>query len=175
MPANRLRLLMPLAAGVLLSACSQDMSDLEQYVAEVKARKSSNVEPLPQIRQYEPFEYVGTGRRDPFEPQRPTGPVAGAGSPEDALRPDVNRNREPLEEFPLDGLRMVGTLRTPRGIFALIREPDGIVHRVSYGNYLGQNYGKIVGISEAEVRLEEIIPDGFGGYMKRPASIALSE
>ena len=163
------------ATALLLAGCSNDMSDLEQYVAEIKARKSSNVEPLPQIRQYEPFEYVGIGRRDPFEPQGPTGPVAGAASPENALRPDLNRNREPLEEFPLDGLRMVGTLRTPSGIFALIREPEGIVHRVSYGNYLGQNYGKIVDISEAEVSLEEIIPDGFGGYMKRPASIALSE
>lgn len=159
----------------LLAGCSEDMSDLEAYVAEVKSRTSSNVEPIPQIRQYEPFEYVGIGRRDPFEPQRPSGPLAGAGSPENALRPDLNRNREPLEEFPLDGLRMVGTLRTQAGTYALIREPEGIVHRVTYGNYLGQNYGKITGISEAEVQLEEIIPDGFGGYMKRPASIALSE
>lgn len=170
-----IRLVVALSALTLLAACAQDMSDLESYVAEIKARKSSNVEPLPQIRQYEPFEYVGIGRRDPFEPQRPSGPVAGAGSPEDALRPDLNRNREPLEEFPLDGLRMVGTLRTPAGVFALIREPEGIVHRVTYGNYLGQNYGKITSISEAEVQMEEIIPDGFGGYMKRPASIALSE
>ena len=169
-----LRYIAPLAA-MLLAGCAQDMSDLEAYVADIKARKSSKVEPLPQIRQYEPFEYVGIGRRDPFEPQRPIGPVAGAGSPENALRPDLNRNREPLEEFPLDGLRMVGPLRTPAGTFALIREPEGIVHRVSYGNYMGQNYGKITSISEAEVQMEEIIPDGFGGYMKRPASIALSE
>ena len=162
-------------SGLVLTACSRDMSDLQQYVNEIKARKSSQVEPLPQIQQYEPFEYESTGRRDPFEPQRPSGPVSGAESPENALRPDLNRNREPLEEFPLDGLRMVGTLRIQGTTYALIREPDGIVHRVSPGNYMGQNYGKIIGISEAEVRLEEIIPDGFGGYMKRPASIALSE
>lgn len=164
------------AAGVLvLAGCSRDMSDLEAYVAEVKARKSSNVEPIPQIQQYEPFSYVPAGRRDPFVPQAQEAPGSGPGSPEHSLRPDTNRNPEALEEFPLDSLRMVGTLSTNNGTFALIRAPDGIVHRVTYGNYMGQNYGKIIGISEIEVQLEEIIPDGFGGYMKRDAAIALSE
>ena len=156
-----------------LAGCSRDNSDLRDYIAEVKARKSSVVEPLPQIRQYEPFEYISTDRRDPFTPvvqEAPSGPT-----PENSLRPNENRNREALEEFPLDGLRMVGTLSTDQATFALVRAPDGIVHRVSLGNYMGQNYGKITSITEAEVTLEEIIPDGFGGYMKRSASIALSE
>lgn len=162
-----------LAGTLLVSACGGDNSDLRAYIDEVKSRTSTVVEPIPQIRQYEPFEYVQASRRDPFTPQiqeAPSGP-----SPENSIRPDANRNREALEEFPLDSLRMVGTLTTQRATYALIRAPDGIVHRISVGNYMGQNYGKITGISEAEVKLEEIIPDGFGSYMKRSASIALSE
>ncbi|WP_348672951.1 pilus assembly protein PilP [uncultured Abyssibacter sp.] len=157
-----------------VTACGRDTSELEAYIAEVKARKSSVVEPIPQIRQYEPFEYVPAERRDPFTPQAQDAPDSGP-SPENSIRPDANRNREALEEFPLDSLRMVGTLSTPRATYVLIRAPDGIVHRVSVGNYLGQNYGKITRITEAEVTLEEIIPDGFGGFMQRSASIALSE
>lgn len=168
-------LLLITAAAAMLLGCSQDMNDLETYIAEVKSRKSSDVEPIPQIQQYEPFTYLPAGRRDPFVPQAQEAPDGGPDSPENSLRPDTNRNPEALEEYPLDSLRMVGTLSTERGTFALIRAPDGIVHRVTVGNYMGQNYGKIVGISEIEVRLEEIIPDGFGGYMKRDASIALSE
>ena len=171
-----MRILHPTAlvvSALLLAACSRDNSDLRAYIDEVKSRTSTVVEPIPQIRQYEPFEYIPGERRDPFTPQvqeAPSGP-----SPENSIRPDANRNREALEEFPLDSLRMVGTLTTARATYALIRAPDGIVHRVSVGNYMGQNYGKITGISEADVTLDEIIPDGFGGYMKRSASIALSE
>ena len=170
-PAHLLLWMLCLAG---LTACGRDTSELEAYIAEVKARKSTVVEPIPQIRKFEPFEYLAADRRDPFTPQAQDAPNSGP-SPENSLRPDANRNREALEEFPLDSLRMVGTLSTQRATYALIRAPDGIVHRVAVGNYLGQNYGKITGITEAEVKLEEIIPDGFGGFMKRSASIALSE
>ena len=97
--------------------------------------------------------------------------TSGAGT----IRPDVNRPNEPLEEFPLDALRMVGTITMQQRAFALIRAPDAVVHRVSVGDHLGQNYGKITGISETEVVLMEIIPDGLGGYIQRPASVALTQ
>jgi type IV pilus assembly protein PilP len=158
-------------AALLLGACSSDMSDLERYVAEIKARKSTAIPPIPQIKQYEPFAYEPAGRRDPFvEVRRPQRTTAEGGP-----KPDLNRNREPLEEFPLDALRMLGTINTPAGIFALVRAPDNIIHRVTLKNYMGQNYGQIVAITPSEVRLQELVPDGFGGWVQRDATLALSQ
>jgi type IV pilus assembly protein PilP len=169
-----------LAATVLLAGCGSDMSDLEQYAMEVKSRTSRNIEPIPQIKTFEPFAYVaknkdGSDRRDPFAPLLISrdDALAGGGGAAGGIRPDATRPREPLEEFPLDSLRMVGTITLQKRAFALIRAPDAVVHRVSVGDHMGQNHGKITGISETEVVLMEIIPDGFGGFLQRPASVAL--
>jgi type IV pilus assembly protein PilP len=155
----------------LLAACSGDMSDLEQYAMEIKGRKSRAIDPIPQPKPYEPFAYEAADRRDPFlAVLQSKEDLAGAG-----LRPDINRPKEPLEEFALDGLRMLGTITQQNRSYALIKAPDNVVHRVTIGDHLGQNYGKITDISETEVNLTEIIPDGFGGWMQRPASIALAQ
>jgi type IV pilus assembly protein PilP len=161
-----------LLAAVGLSACSSEQSDLEQWVNEVKARKSNKIEPIPQIRQYEAFAYDPADRRDPFAPVEPQKQTS---SSSDGPKPDLDRNREPLEEFPLDALAMVGTIQKGSMEYALIRAPDGVVHRVIVGNHLGQNYGQIQRISEFEVTISEIVPDGFGGWVQRPASLALTE
>lgn len=158
------------AVTLLLSACSSDMSDLEQYAAEIKARKSTAIEPIPQIKQYEAFAYDPGNRRDPFTEVQPESRAAAEGP-----RPDLHRNKEPLEEFPLDALRMTGTIRTPSGVYALVRAPDGVIHRVTVKNYMGQNYGQIVAISESEIRLQELVPDGFGGWVQREATLVLAE
>jgi type IV pilus assembly protein PilP len=165
-----------LGVALLASACSQNMDDLEQYALEVKARTSKNIDPIPQPKPYEPFAYEAGERRDPFLPilQSRDSALAAAGG-EGSLKPDVNRPKEPLEEFPLDALRMVGTITMQQRAYALVRAPDAVVHRVSVGDHLGQNYGKITGISETEVVLMEIIPDGLGGWIQRPASVALTQ
>ena len=155
-----------------LSACSSGMSDLENYVTEVKGRKTRQIEPIPQVKQYEAFTYKAEDRRDPFvraEPPR------DANAPNSLLRPDLTRNREPLEEFPLDGLRMLGIINKDKTNYALVKAPDNVVHRVTLGNHMGQNYGKIVKVTETQVDLVEVIPDGFGGFMERPANLALTE
>lgn len=160
-----------LSAAVLLSACGGDMSDLRQYVAEVKSRKSRAIEPIPQMQPYIAFSYEAEGKRDPFVKIEPE----GDDSPISSIRPDLNRNREPLEEYPLDSLRMVGVIGTAQRTYALIKAPDSVIHRVGVGDHLGQNFGEIKRINETEVTLEEIIPDGFGGWMQRPAVLAMSE
>lgn len=156
------------AAAMTLAGCGSGMSDLEQYVAEVKARKSEAIEPIPQMKQYDQFAYVPGNRRDPYAPIEPRTDTAG-------LRPDMNRNLEPLEEYPLDSLRMHGVISIGNRSYALIKAPDNVVHRVGYGDHLGQNYGTVIRISESEVTINEIVPDGFGGWVERPASLALPE
>jgi type IV pilus assembly protein PilP len=170
---NRSRLLRGLlgAALVLLgSACTSGMDELQQYVAQVKARKSTKIDPIPQIKQYEAFTYVAGDRRDPFTP---TVPESARGN--EGIRPDLNRNKEPLEEFPLDALKMVGVIDYNKVLYAMVRAPDGVIHRVTVGNYMGQNFGKIVKITESEVALDEIVPDGFGGFKEQPATLAAEQ
>lgn len=169
--AARTGLLLGLLVG--LSGCGIiGMGDLEEFVAQEKAKKSAKIEPIPQIKQYEAFAYTEGARRDPFiatEPQRAGG---GGGS---GLQPDLRRNKEPLEEYPLDALRMVGTIQLNNQTYALVKAPDRIVHRVMRGNHMGQNFGAIIKIDDAEITLTEIIPDGFGGWMQRPATLALAQ
>lgn len=160
-----------LVAVLLLAGCGRGMDDLEQWVAEVKGRKSTQIEPIPQIKQYEAFAYDPSNRRDPFVEVQPQRDSAVASGP----RPDFNRNKEPLEEFPIDALRMQGIIKTTRATFALVKAPDGVIHRITIGNHLGQNYGEVRGISEAEIQIAEIVPDGFGGWVQRPAVLALTE
>ena len=168
---SKLRTLLIGAMVSLLAACGGGMDDLIEKVAEVKSRKSGRIEPLPQVKQYEAFVYEPGDRPDPFvtpEPQQDTADSAGP-------RPDLNRPKEPLEEFPLDSLRMQGIIQTPASIFALVRAPDGVLHRVSIGDHLGQNYGQIKAIAESEISIAELVPDGFGGWVTRPATLALAE
>jgi type IV pilus assembly protein PilP len=160
------------AASLLLAGCGNDMGELQQYIADVKARKSVNIEPIPQVKQFDAFVYLPTDRRDPFIPVEARNEPMQSTS---KLRPNSHRNREPLEEFPVDSLRMLGMVTSQDRRYALIKAPDGVVHRVGIGEHLGQNYGEVVRITESEVGLKEIVPDGFGGWVERPAKLALAE
>jgi type IV pilus assembly protein PilP len=163
-------LLCGLAAGVLLSGCEPQMDDLQQKVAEIKSRKSQQIEPIPAVKHFAAVTYEAGDRRDPFMPQEPeketTTGIAG---------PDLNRNKEPLEEYPLDALRMVGTMQAGGTTYAMVKAPDGVIHRVAVGNYMGQNYGQIKAITESEIQVAETVDDGFGGWTPRAASVALAE
>ena len=160
-----------LSAG-MLAACGGDMDDLDQYINEIKARPGGRIEPLPEITPYEVFTYVADaqGMRSPFVPDTPqaSGSTGGA-------RPDLDRSREYLESFPLDSLGMVGTLYIGDTMYGLVQTSDGLIHRVVPGNYMGQNDGRISGISESEITLVEIISDGIGGYIERDAAVGLTD
>ncbi len=91
------------------------------------------------------------------------------------VRPDVRRNREYLEQFALDSLKMVGTLNIGGKNYGLVQSKDGLVHRVLPGNYIGQNDGRVGSVTPAKINVTEIVPDGLGGYMERPAALPLSE
>jgi len=162
------------AALVSIAACGGDMDDLDQYINEVKSRPGGRIDPLPQIEPYEVFTYVADvqGVRSPFVPDTPQVDNSGVAG---GIGPDPDRSREFLEGFPLDTLSMVGTLYIGETMYGLVQTSDGLIHRVVPGNYLGQNDGRIAGISESEIELVEIISDGIGGYIERDAAISLSD
>lgn len=172
---NKLRLfVVALVPVVLFTGCSRDMQDLRDWVAEMNRRPAAQIEPLPQVQPYETFTYAADDRRSPFVPDSSIRQqVANAAS--GGLQPDFERPREFLEEFPLDTLRMVGTINMQDEMYGLILSTDGSVHRVRIGQYLGQNHGRITDISETSIELIEIIPDGTGGWAERRAAVALSE
>jgi type IV pilus assembly protein PilP len=160
-----------------MAACSSDpTADLEVYVEQVKSKQTSRIEPLPEFKPYESFAYQANDLRDPFTEPTFSHPQAAATQvTNNGIKPDFDRPTEPLEEFPLDSLRMVGTLEQNNENWALINDTDGTIHRVQPGNYAGQNHGKITRVTEFEVELTEIVPDGIGGWIERQASIAISE
>ena len=161
-----------IAAAVILSltGCSNDLDELQQKVAEIKNRPGERIEPLPEIKPYEAFAYGASNMRSPFVPSAPSRSDVAS-----AIRPDIKRSREFLEQFPLDTMQMVGTLQLQGRNYALVQGKDGLVHRVLPGNFMGQNDGRIIGITSTRISIIEIVPDGLGGYIERPASLALNE
>ena len=161
---------------VALAACGRGITstpgeapNLEKWAAEVKARPAPPLDPLPVMQQFETFEYAAQSLRDPFSN------AFSSDSTSAGPRPDPNRRKEPLEEFPLDSLDMVGTIGVGQGQVALVMAPDKVTYRVRPGMYLGQSDGRVVSVAATGIELVELIPDGAGGWMERPASIALDE
>lgn len=169
---NRTSTLSVLAAavGLCLSGCGNDLDGLQQKVAEIKSRPGERIEPLPEIKPYEAFAYTASTMRSPFVPSAPARNDMAS-----AIRPDIKRPREFLEQFPLDTMKMVGTLQLQGRNYALVQGKDGLVHRVVPGNFLGQNEGRIVGVTSTRISIIEIVPDGLGGYIERPAALSLTE
>ena len=168
-----------LGAGLVagLAGCGDRMGDLRQYTNEVRARKGGHIEPIPQIKPFEVYTYADSDQRSPFVPggEAPALTSLGKGASMAGLHPDFNRSHEYLEQFPLDGLKMVGTLTVNGTLFGLVRDSDNILHRVNIGNYMGQNYGKIISITDSDIKLHEIVPDGQGGWSERVTDVTLSE
>ena len=143
-----------------------DAPNLVEWVAQVRARPAPPLDPIPVIKPFESFQFDGRGFRDPFD-------VNAVESNGGGMRPDSNRRRQPLESFPLDALDMVGTLGGGRNLVALIMGPDKVTYRVSPGTYVGQSDGRVVAVHEDHIDLIELVPDGAGGWLESPASIAL--
>jgi type IV pilus assembly protein PilP len=159
-----------------LSSCGDDdFADLKAYIAEVKQRQKSVIEPLPEIKTVQPFVFDESELHDPFfvaadRPEQPTEDI----KVENGIHPDASRTREELESYELDALRMVGTVALNNTLWGLVKATDGTIHRVHAGNYLGRNFGKIIRIKEDQIELMEIIPDSPGTWRERKASLELA-
>jgi type IV pilus assembly protein PilP len=166
------------ACAALLAACSgEEQSELRGELANLTKDLRGRVDPLPQVKSYEPVPYKGEGMVDPFVPgrivvaQASTGGVGGGGG---GVQPDLNRAKEPLEAFPLDGITMVGTLAQNKDMFALVRAGTNLF-RVRKGNYMGQNFGVITTIDEGTINLKEVVQDSGGDWVERTTTLQLQD
>lgn len=160
---------------LLLAGCGgEGLQELEAWVKEQDNMPRKRIEPLPEVKPFEAFTYTADkdGLLDPFRPRKIEAPKQAQGN---GIRPDLNRSREPLEAYPLENLRMVGTLSQQRDVFGLIKTPDNNLFRVKKGNYLGQNFGVITQIDEGTVTLREIVQDGTGDWTERVSTLQLQE
>lgn len=152
-----------LALGsVLLLGCEGASSDLQQYIKQIRSRPAKQPPEVPEVQPFTGFRYESGELRDPFKQFE-----AEIKAKEGPVLPNTDREKEPLEFFVLNQLTIVGTIEPPSGRWALVRTPEGEIHRVTIGNFMGRNYGQIVEVLKDGVRLKEIIPDGFGGFTEK--------
>jgi len=165
------RLVLPIAAAMLAAGCGSQMEDLKKFVRDSDKNLPRRVEPLPSVKPFEPFAYEGFDLPDPFKPRKLAAPKEGPGT---GVAPDLNRRKEPLEAFPLDQLKMVGTLQQGNDTYALVRA-DKTLYRVKKGNYMGQNFGLITDVTDSEIKLKEIVQDSGGDWAERQSVLPLLE
>jgi type IV pilus assembly protein PilP len=170
----RPRRLSALALATILAGCGDGLQDLEDYVAKVRERPPAPIEPLPEPKQIATFLYDPGERRDPFMMDAPSAEAARP-SVSGGIAPNPLRRKEELEQYALDSLKMVGTLVQGGATWALILTPEGMLHRVRVGQYLGQNHGQITRIEEGRVQVTEIVNEGGDEWRERQASVALKQ
>lgn len=165
-----------LLAGVaLLAACGgEEQGELRQELAAMTKDLRGRVDPLPQVRSYEPVPYKGESMVDPFVPSRIVVTQVAGGGGGGGVQPDLNRPKEPLESFPLEQIQMVGTLAQNKDTFALVKAGTNLF-RVKKGNYMGQNFGVITAIDEGQISLKEVVQDSGGDWVERSTTVQMSE
>lgn len=161
---------------------SNDISDLDQYVQEVLLRPGGRIEPLPEIKPYEAYAYQSAAKdaRDPFKLFYQKSEEQMVDDQDSGLTKEMEdeikfRNKEELEQFELDSLRMVGLMESEDNQWGIIKDPDGVVHRIKVGNYMGRNTGKVLNVFEDRIEVREIVRNSQGRWEERQAAIALDE
>jgi len=158
------------AAALVLTSCSSEIDELRQFVKDSEKSLPRKIEALPAVKPFEPFTYEGFDLPDPFKPRKINSKEGGAGG----IAPDLNRRKEPLEAYPLEQLKMVGTLEQGKEMFAIVRA-DKTLYRVKKGNYMGQNFGLITDVTDADIKLKEIVQDSAGDWAERQSVLPLLE
>jgi type IV pilus assembly protein PilP len=169
------RLAALLALCALAGCGGEEHGDLKEELHQLTKDLRGRVEPLPQVKPYEPVPYTAEGQIDPFRPERIEVAAARAGSATTALLEEQKkRPPEPLEAFPLESIQMLGTITQSQETFALVKAGPNL-YRVRKGNYMGQNFGVITAIDEAQISLKELVQDSTGDWVERMSSLQLVE
>ena len=173
--ASALRIVAAIAGTALLGACGgEEQSELRQELASMTKDLRGKVDPLPQVKSFEPVPYKGESMVDPFVPGRivVTQAATGGGGGGGGVQPDLNRPKEPLESFPMESIQMVGTLSQNKDVFALVKAGANLF-RVKKGNYMGQNFGVITSIDEGQISVKEVVQDSGGDWVERSTSLQM--
>lgn len=165
-----MRTALAICLSLTLAACGGAADDPHDFVKNAGKDLRGKVAPLPEVKPYEPFTYEATDLPDPFKPRKLAPPKGGGG-----VQPDFNRPKEALENFPLESLKMVGTLQQGKVTYAIVKTPENSLYRVKPGNYMGQNFGIITQVTENEIKLTEIVQDSSGDWTERSSSLMLSD
>ncbi len=165
------RLVCVAVAAALLAGCGgESHQDLRAWMAEQGKGVRGRLDPLPQMRPFEPFAYNAFDMPDPFKPRKIEPPKG-----QSKLAPDLTRRKEPLEAYPLESLAMVGTLQKNKQVYGLVRTPEKDVYQVKPGNYLGQDFGVIVAVGDSEIKVKELVQDGGGDWTERTSTLQLQQ
>jgi len=173
--ASAIRIVVAIAGTALLGACGgEEQSELRQELAAMTKDLRGKVDPLPQVKSFEPVPYKGESMVDPFVPGRivVTQAATGGGGGGGGVQPDLNRPKEPLESFPMESILMVGTLSQNKDVFALVKAGSNLF-RVKKGNYMGHNFGVITSIDEGQISVKEVVQDSGGDWVERSTSLQM--
>ena len=167
------------AAGALSACGSSDQEEVQKWMQEQRAQTKPNVQPIPEPKKFTPQDYTQEAAVEPFSSQKLAQALKrdsqqSSSASAALLAPELNRRKEPLEAFPLDSMAMVGSLLKQGQPVALVKV-DNLLYQVRPGNYLGQNYGRIVKVDEGELVLREIVQDAGGEWIERTAKLQLQE
>jgi len=159
----------------LVSGCGHPgMQDLHDYLRQVDSRPAGKIAPLPEVKPCETFVYQAQDLRSPFISGQIIIDKSLEAKPE-CSHPDFSRPKEPLENVPLDSLKYVGSIVLKKQMYGLLRDADGIVHRIKRGARIGTNHGRILSVSSDKIELIEVVPDGRGCWMERPVTVSLHD
>ena len=166
-----------LLSCLLISACSNnELEDLQAYVAEVQSRPGGDIKPLPEVKPFDSFSYDVADLRDPFQSWFAiTATEQQKGTKGLGPMPDTQRKKEELENFPLDTLQAVGTIKYKGVLWALIKTPEGKTTRIKHGSHIGQNFGTVTAINDEKIVLKEIVPDGMDGWQERLTDLPFNQ
>lgn len=169
------RLLLCLTAAAALAGCGSDMDELRQWMEQQRKEAKPSVTPLLPPKKFLPQPYEAGAGTDPFSTQKLSVAIRQeAAQPNSLLTAEINRRKEPLEAYPLDGMAMVGSLTRENRRYALLRV-DNLLYQVKAGDYIGQNFGRITKISETEITLREVVQDAAGEWIERTSTLQLQE
>jgi len=162
-------------AAMTMMGCSGSQDELTQWIEQQRREVKPSVSPLSAPKKFNPQAYLAGGAVEPFSNQKLTVAIKQeARQSNSLLAAEINRRKEPLEAYPVDSMKMVGSVTKQGRPYALLKV-DNLLYQVKQGDYLGQNYGKITKISETDISFREIVQDAAGEWIERTSSLQLQE
>ena len=169
------RLLLLISVASVVAACGSETDELQGWMDQQRREVKPSITPLVPPKKFDPAPYASAQSVEPFSNQKLSVALKQeAKQPNSLLAAEINRRKEPLEFYTLDGMNMVGSVTKQGKPFALLKV-DNLLYQVKVGDYLGQNYGRILKITETEIALREIIQDAAGEWIERPSTLQLQE